>query len=75
MMHKVELYLNEDEFERLTVWLGYLNCRKAERLYNEDDFGIMLRLGLFDSVFDLSCLKDPAEIEKMKEYLVSVGKE
>ena len=42
-MHKVELYLNEDEFERLTVWLGYLNCRKAERLYNEDDFGIMLR--------------------------------
>ena len=79
MTYKVELYLNEDEYERITVLQRYLAAKTEEILFCGDcspyPLDIILRLGVFDSWFDLSCLKYPAEIEKMKEYLVSVGKE
>ena len=61
-MRKLELYLKDDEFERLTVLRKHLNLKESE-------IDVMLRLGLFNTVFDLSCLKYPAEIEKMEEYL------
>ena len=73
MSHKVELYLNEDEYERITVLQRYLAARQKEVCSGFDwsllPLDIILELGVFDKLFDLSCLKNPAEIEKMKEYL------
>lgn len=72
-MHKLELYLNEDEYERLTVLQMYLTARSKE-LFSESDVSdypldFILKLGVFDGVFDLSCLKDLEKIAEMKEYL------
>lgn len=71
---KIDLYLNDDELERLSVLERYLVARSKDFFPFVDvssgiPFVSILRLGIFDGVVDLSCLKDPAEIEKMKEYL------
>ena len=72
-MHVVELYLNEDEYERLTVLQSYLLARSKEispRIdFPADPLDLILKFGVFDDLFDLSCLKDVEEIAKMKEYL------
>ena len=73
MMHKVELYLNEDEYEKITVLQRYHAARSKEILHGCDcspyPLDIILKLGVFDSIFDLSCLKDLEKIAEMKEYL------
>ena len=72
-MHKIELYLNDDEYEKITVLQRYLAAKTKEILFGGDcspyPLDIILRLGVFDSWFDLSSLKDLEKIAEMKEYL------
>lgn len=72
-MHKLELYLNDDEYERLIILQMYLFARTKELFpridVSADPFDFILKLGVFDGLIDLSGLKDPEKIAEMKEYL------
>ena len=73
-MHTVELYLNEDEYERLTVLQSYLLARSKEFSPTLENLtavplDLIVMLGVFDGLIDLSCLKDKEKTAEMKEYI------
>ena len=74
MMHTVELYLNEDEYERLTVLQSYLLARSKELSPTLENLtavplDLIVKLGVFDGLIDLSGLKDKEKTAEMKEYI------
>ena len=69
-MHKIELYLDDDEYERLSVLQRYLYVRSVPGCKSSvAPFDAIFKFGVFDDLFDLSCLKDIEKIAEMKEYL------